>query len=297
MRGGIQPEWTSTGTWTATTPSDAFDVCPFGAGLRSSGGASTMLAWIRPTPVTVVGFDLYWFNLANAGNWQYRVDGGSWLNMNQTLAPADNKLHKFYVGTPVETSVEIRAYNGSSPCLAPIGGIGLYSVDPNTARGLVVHNLGAGGELLAHLVRPSAGDPLAWFDKVVSNPVSLLNRPDLVIAMFTNDVIQNNTTSWKNNLVKFVRRVQPYADVLILSPFERGDFSASVQSQYRSATISAVNATRCALFDIYNAYATAGATGYAAAKQAGLMYDVSHPSQLGHNDIAARVWRILRTMS
>jgi hypothetical protein len=193
--------------------------------------------------------------------------------------------------------VEIRAYNGSNPCLAPIAGIGVYSVDPNTTSGLIVHNLGCSGQLLTNLVRESAGDPLAWFDSVVSNPVSLKIQPDLVIGMFSNDVVLNDTTRWRNDLTKLVTRVRPYADVILMNPYERSDISATRQSAYRSTTASLAAARSCALLDLYQAYASAGATGWAEANAVGLMLDAAHPSQLGHNDISARVWRLLRTFS
>ena len=297
LRTGLQPEWKTTGTWIETVATDPFDVGLFGDGIRSGGGASATLVWTRPSPVTVAGFDLYWFNMANAGNWQYRVDHGAWVNMNQVRSPADNKMHKFYVGQPVQTSVEVRAYNGSSACVAPIAGIGLYSADPNTNSGLIVHNAGAGAEFLSDLVKTTSGDRLSWFDSVVSNPVSLAIRPDLVLSMFSNDVTQNNVTSWRANLIKLVKRLHPYADIVLMNPYERGGFSPAVQGQYRSTTTSVATAYSCAVLDLYVAYAAAGAEGWAAANRAGLMLDNLHPSQLGHNDISARVWRLLRTFS
>jgi lysophospholipase L1-like esterase len=294
---GYQPEWRKEGNWTGTTRTDPFDVGLFGRGIRSIGGSATTLTWTKPSNVSVAGFDLYWFNAPNAGNWQYRVDNGAWLNMNQTRPSADNKLYKFYVGRPMQSSVQIRAHNGTAACLAPIGGIGIYSVDPNTSHGLIVHNLGADGQTLANLVRTSSGDPLAWFDAVVSNPESLKIQPDLVIAMFSNDVALNDITRFRNDLTKFVDRVRPYADVLLMNPYERGGSSPSAQSNYRATTASLAAAKNCGLLDLYQAYASAGATGYAQANGVGLMYDGAHPSQLGHNDISARVWRLLRTFS
>lgn len=50
-------EWQHVGAWTRTTASQAFDVCPFGDGYYSSGGASTTLTWKRPAGVTVAGFE------------------------------------------------------------------------------------------------------------------------------------------------------------------------------------------------------------------------------------------------
>jgi lysophospholipase L1-like esterase len=296
--GGFSPEWQASGSWTRTAATDPFDVCLFRAGYRSAGGPSTTLTWTRPTSAgPVAGFDLYWFNMAGAGNWQYKVDNGGWVNMGQPLTSADNKLHKFYVGQPVHNQVQIRAYNGSSACLAPIAGIGVYAVDPNSGSGVLVHNVGAGAEFLSNFVRSSSGDPLAWFDDVVSSPSSLAMQPDLVIMMFSNDMVFNNTAQWKKNVEKVILRVHPYADVLLMSPYEQSAYPVSVQTAYRSTTVSVTNAYRCALLDLYAAYAAAGSTGWAATNAAGLMLDGLHPSQLGHTDIAARVWRLLRTFS
>ena len=235
--------------------------------------------------------------MAGAGNWQYRVDGGAWINMNQTRTPTDNKLHKFYVARAVQVSVQIRAYNGTAACLAPIGGIGIYSADPTTNSGIVLHNLGAGGERLSNLVRSSNGDPLAWFDAVVSNPDSLRILPDLVILMFSNDVVESNAPLWTTNLTKFVTRVRKYADILLMNPYEQDQRSPIKQATYRADTISVATARRCAVLDLYIAYASEGAKGFAAAQSAGLMLDQFHPSQLGHSDISARLWRLLRTFS
>jgi len=290
-------EWKRTGTWTATTAAQAFDVCPFGSGYYSSEGTGATLTWIRPNGVKVAGFDLYWFFMPGAGNWQYRVDGGAWTNMAQPLGAADAKLHKFYVPKPVQSSVQIRAYNGAANCLAPIGGIGIYASDPRTTSGLVAHNLGRDENFLSTFVRASSGDPMAWLDGVVCGPGTPAARPDLVVAMFSNDTVFNNTVAWAVNLKRLITRVRPYADVLLLNPYEQSGRSAITQASYRAATRSVAANNGCALLDLYDAWAAAGAVGYAGANAAGFLVDAYHPSQLGHNDIAARAWRMLRTFS
>ena len=181
-------EWHAAGTWTRTTPKQPFDVCPFGDGFYADGGATTVLTWTKPTGEPATGFELYWFHMPGAGNWQYRVDAGPWTNMGQPLGAADNKLHKFYVPRPVHARVEIRAYDGRRACLAPIGGISTYSHDPLTASGVIVHNLGRDEYSLQAFVRASSGDPLAWLDAAVSDPATLAIRPALVAPLFSNDV-------------------------------------------------------------------------------------------------------------
>ena len=290
-------EWHAAGTWTRTTSSQPFDVCPFGDGFSSSAGAGAILTWRKPAGVTVNGFDLYWFNQAGAGNWQYSVDNSAWTNMNQSLGPHDNKLHKFYVPKPVHLNVRIRAYDGTTVCVAPIGGIGVYADDPRTSHGVVVHNLGRDENFLNVFVRTSSGDPLAWLDAVVSNPPSLTVQPALVITMFSNDVLITDANTWQANLRQLIDRVHPYADVLLINPYEQSGRDPVTQSTFRSTTATVAASQHCGLLDLYDAWSVAGDTGWAAANADGLMYDGLHPSQPGHNDIAARVWRLLRTFS
>lgn len=290
-------EWKATGTWSRTAPSQAFDVCPFGDGFHSNGGSSAVLTWTKPRGITVTGFDLFWFGMAGAGNWQYRVDSSAWSNMNQSLSTPANKLHKFYVARPVQASVQIRAHNGSAPCVAPIGGIGIYSRDPRNAAGVVIHDLGRDGDFLGSFTRASAGDPFAWLDAVVTNPPDLKIWPALVTVMFSNDVAFNNTAKWRSDLLKLINRVSPYADVLLMNPYEQNGRDPTVQANFRAATQSVASEQRCGLLDLYDAWAAAGDQGWTAANARGLMDGNNHPSALGHADIAGRVWRLLRTFS
>lgn len=56
--------------------------------------------------------------------------------------------------------------------------------------------------------------------------------------------------------------------------------------------------TAGAFLDLYEAYTSeTGTGGYAAANADGLMYDTLHQSQVGHNDNAARISRLLRVYS
>ena len=290
-------EWHAAGTWTRTTPKQPFDVCPFGDGFYADGGATTVLTWTKPTGEPATGFELYWFHMPGAGNWQYRVDAGPWTNMGQPLGAADNKLHKFYVPRPVHARVEIRAYDGRRACIAPIGGISTYSHDPLTASGVIVHNLGRDEYSLQAFVRASSGDPLAWLDAAVSDPATLAIRPALVALLFSNDVELTSTAMWRANLLTVIERVRAYADVLLMSPFEQSGRSVTTQAGFRAATESVAVAQGCGVLDLYDAWAGAGDTGWAAAKADGLMADGLHPSALGHQDIAGRIWRLLRTFS
>lgn len=52
-----------------------------------------------------------------------------------------------------------------------------------------------------------------------------------------------------------------------------------------------------AFIDLYEAYAAEGVVGYTAAAADGLMYDQLHPAQVGHNEIGARISRVIRVFS
>jgi len=85
--------------------------------------------------------------------------------------------------------------------------------------------------------------------------------------------------------------------VLLMNSYEQNGRDPNIQANYRATTASVANQARCALLDLYDAWAAAGDTGWAAANADGLMNDDNHPSELGHTDIAGRVWRLLRTFS
>ena len=82
-----------------------------------------------------------------------------------------------------------------------------------------------------------------------------------------------------------------------MNPYEQNGRSVTMQAAYRAATHRFGAAHGCAVLDLYDAWAGAGDTGWAAANAGGLQFDALHPSALGHQDIAGRVWRLLRTFS
>ncbi len=170
-------EWTRVGDWTQVTNTDPFDVAPFGRGFFSSGSAFDVLTWNKPAALTVARFDLYWFEMPDTGDWQYRIDDGTCKSGGASVATADNRLHRLSVEEPISTRVEIRGFDGTRPCIAPIAGISTYAAFLPSIR-TVVHNLGCPGELLAVFCRPSAGDPLTLLDDI---------EPDLVTVLFCND--------------------------------------------------------------------------------------------------------------
>jgi hypothetical protein len=204
-------EWTRTGAWTRTTPTDRFDVAPFGHGYFSSGSSVDALTWTKPDSMAVATFDLYWFHMVGTGDWQYRVDSGPWRSSGADGGHVDNRLHRLSVAEAVTGQVEIRGYDGTGACIAPIVGISTHSHRP-ASNTTVVHNLGCAGNWLTGLCRASSGDPLALFDEL---------RPDLMTVLFSNDAVFEMSPRFGVQLRVLVDRVRDFADVLLISPFEQ----------------------------------------------------------------------------
>jgi hypothetical protein len=318
-------------------------------------------------------FDLYWVDAPGTADWQFRIDDGDWQNIGVAPKSVDNgvdggagtgtgtgrancPLRTRSVAAPVEEHVEIRAFDGRTPCATAVVGIAPAGTDPASAPGTVVHNLGHANQMLAAFCRDSAGDPLAVLDAI---------RPQLVTVLFTNDVRLHDADRFARELGRVVDRVDPYADVVLIAPFEQraprrvddaqttagsdavssasavflasdagtrvtgaqippgtaiasvqsteavrltaaatetatraelmieGRREAEIQAAYRAVTRDLAATRGCAFVDLYDAWSATVGPGWDAAYAAGLMVDGLHPTQRGHDDIAARVVDVL----
>jgi lysophospholipase L1-like esterase len=205
-------EWRRAGAWTQPTTADAFDVGPFRQAAYSSGRTTDQMTWTKPAAMTVGAFEIYAFSMPGVGRWQYRVDAEPWRNVSATSGNADKVLRRIFVDEPVHAHVDIRGHDGAKPCVAAIAGITSWTSATPDATGTVVHNLGHQHQMLAAFCRPSAGDPLALLDDI---------RPDLITVLFSNDVRLQDPPTFGETLRHVIRRVGPYADVLLISPFEQ----------------------------------------------------------------------------
>jgi len=205
-------EWTIGGEWRKTKPSDPFDVVPFAAGLYSSAATVDEMTWRKPSDIAVRAFDLLWFHMPDTGTWQFRVDGGRWLSVGDAADEPDNRLHRVFVDTVVNHSVDIRGFDGKRPCVAPIAGIDTYRSPEGREQGLSVHNVGHQEQLLHVFCRTSDGHPLALLDEL---------RPELIIVFFSNDVRLHDAEGYEKAIGDLVHHVSPYANVLLVSPFEQ----------------------------------------------------------------------------
>lgn len=299
------------GSWTGTVSTDVFDRAIFGTAYYSAGGSGTTITWNVPAHWRpIVGFCVYWIDYTNAGDFQYSVDGGAWVNMGQTINN-NNKLKKFYVASAITSSVAFRAYNGATSVGCMVAFIEPFFVDPRSATtGVIVHNLGYAGNYLINFAGlSSSGDRLAWFDDVTlgtGSPPS--NRPSICIfGTFSNDcaLAPASTTDWVTELTAVRNRVSSYASVGFINVYEQGgvrldgtNCTGADQATWRAALASTAASFSCPVLDIYSEWSKMGYTGFAGAVVAGFMnnggVDTLHLSQIGDNDVANRLYWLIR---
>ncbi|MGO9876397.1 MAG: hypothetical protein ACLPVY_21695 [Acidimicrobiia bacterium] len=278
-------EWTRTGSWTRTPPTELFDVAPFGYGYFSSGSSADGLRWTKPDWMDVAGFDLYWFHMTGTGDWHYRVDGGAWRDSGARSEPVDNRLHRLLVAEAVTSRVEIRGHDNAGGCIAPIAGISTFAKLP-VSSATVVHNLGCPGNWLTGFCRTSTGDPLAFLDDL---------RPDLMTVLFSNDAMFEMPARFGSQLRLLVDRASDYADVLLISPFEQ----RSLRRVDDAITVGGSNVLRSptASFgpaDVSRAVAgtnipnRASIAGVLSAQSATMSYTATGSSKLGELTIGRR---------
>lgn len=305
-------EWgVTSGTWGAVISTDAFDRVPYGEGLKSAGGSSNILKWTRPTQWRpVVGFALYFVDRTTGGNWSYRVDGGAWTAMGQTLAQ-DNLLAKFYVPTAVAVSVEVRAANVAGTAVAVcVAGIEAFFLSPlTTTAGLIVHNIARNGAPLNTLTLATSGDRMAFFDAVKVDPVNgggaITNRPNVAITMMhVNDVrLFADVPTWAADIATFYARVNALAPLGYLSygEMQAPTYNATTQANYRAQTKTSAALHSIPVLDLFDAWGGAVGTQNAALAAAGIITisaspaDNGHPTQTGNFDMAHRIIWWLRT--
>jgi hypothetical protein len=294
---GFPSEWTVPAVTTATVSTDLFDRYPYGVGTYSNG-PTKIWTYTKPSASRpIIGFALYWIDKTSGGNWQYRVDGGTWLNMNQTIAN-DNQLKKFYLATAVASTVDIRASSDATTGVdAMPAGIEVYYVDPLTATtGLIVHNLGVNASKLDDMVKVTSGDRMAILDDVrlgTGSPKSPTPNAG-VIVMHINDTLLASTATWDADLTTLHTRAVPLCPVGYVNIYEADTaaYNVTQQTNYRAhtKTTAAGFSPASPVLDLYDTFANLGFTGNAATNSGGYLLDLTHESQLGHQFIADRVY-------
>jgi len=144
------------------------------------------------------------------------------------------------------------------------------------------------------------GDPFRAFD---GDRASLL--PHLaILGPWTNDQAAALTVDgFGDSLTYLASRLKTYADVILVSPPEQnGTPDATRQALFRAKVKAVGAALGVAVFDMYDAFAAAGYTGFTAcdtlngtvASGSGFMYDTLHPSPLGNRFLGSMFARMLR---
>ncbi len=289
------------GAWTAIQ-SGAEDKAP-GPSYYSPGSSVAIYKYRVPSHYRRnVGFDLYYID--RGGNWSYRVDGGSWINMGQT-SPTDSKtVKKFYVALAAASTVEVRAANaaGTSQALQ-IAGIGLWYVNPVTAtQGLIMHNLSVGGQALHTRMSTTGGrDKMAIVDSVTLGTGSpITNTPNAGVFQWdVNDIDQiGNVATWDTDLRALNTRVSGLGPVGFINGYEMPTVlrPAADQLAYRNQTKTTAAAISVPVYDLYDYFASKGITGIAGMRAYSLLIPADgHQSQVGHLAMAEVLYWWFRT--
>ncbi|HSX14595.1 MAG TPA: hypothetical protein VLE72_01635 [Candidatus Saccharimonadales bacterium] len=303
---GSSPEWdfTQGNPWTDVVSTDAFDVLPYGKA-RYGNTPFQIATYNRPSQWrTPVGVAIYYVDYSGGGDWQYRIDNGTWTNMGQNLAH-DNKIAKFYVPTAVNSTIDFRGFDGGAPIGCLPAGVELFWTDPTApnAHGLIIHNIAVGQQRLDGTTIATSGDRLAFIDSVklgTGSPID--NYPNAgTVMMHINDVTAfNDTTRWANDLTILFNRASPFGPVGFMSPWECDATSATNQNNYRNQTKTTAASLGAKVYDIYDAWTSNGwgtgvGTQNAALTSIGYLNDGTHESQAGHLDLATRLYWWFRT--
>jgi hypothetical protein len=299
--------------------------------LYAAQSASSIFTWTKPARwPTVIGITVYYVDFnrlsgTQSGNWSWRFNStGSYQAMGQTIA-RDNKMAKFYVsnGGSAITSFQMRAATaaGTAVAIFPVG-IEAWFHDPLTTSGVIVNNLARNGYPLNYLIgKTTAGDRMAYWDLCKIDPVNgggaVSHAPTLgSIVMHGNDIrIFNDTTKWDSNLRSFASRAAGGgAPVFFMSHFELSQFDEpnavspgyprTNQENYRNQMQTTATAIGVPHLNLYDELKKAGfGTDLTLANCQNVALravnwcnpnDNGHPMQLGHIDIAKRVFTWLK---
>jgi hypothetical protein len=287
-------------------PGSLSDVVPWGQGrLATATNPGGVATWTKPAWMTrpLTGGYLYWIDDPAVGQFSYRVNGGAWSAM-PSARLRDHKLKRFWIGGNIRVLSVRNATTNSAATGCGLAGFEPWTAPRGTTNGFILHNLAMPGQYSGDFIYASSGDPLAFLDSVVDETGDVLCNADLFGVMFVNDTQPRSTdySATKARYNAIVDRMRAYADGFILAYVEQGGSrlngplgTAATQSALRDAgrTVSANRGL--AFINLYDALAAEGVTGFAQAAAAGFLSDSVHPSQLLHDDIAARVFRMLTT--
>lgn len=138
-----------------------------------------------------------------------------------------------------------------------------------------------------------------WLRIFDGDPGSIV--PDLLVLWSSpNDMAgttslgDTNPDAVGNMMQYIINRVGGYCDVLILSGYEYGSISTTLQAAYRAKVAAVAAANGCQFLDLYQAFALQGLTGYTAMNAAGYMADAAHLAAKGQRFVGEELRRVFQ---
>lgn len=296
---GGDGSWTHTGTWTQIAASSPANKGPYGMAFTANAGqTATYHINLHGRPVTNCSVD--WIDDAGSGNAQYRVDGGTWLNFNQSRVH-DNSYNRFRINTPATSTIDFRAFDGTANCGLTLVGVHPYWRDPN-ANGILVLSAAVNSSKLHTAVAPAAGDPFALFDNVKlgtgSPPAHSPNSGVILMQINDSQTAGADTSVWAADITTFQQRMSLLGPVAFVNPWEGqllGIFSTAIEAAYRAMTLSIAAGLPVSTLDHYALDVARGFTGWQQMMAQGQLVDGLHETQEYHRVVWQRMFGLVRS--
>lgn len=305
--GGFQhldkSEWVEGADFAAIASSSVKDMGIFGIGkecLTGGTAAAQTATWTRPSTLAVARVDIFWVDVNTSGSvgWSYSTNGGgAWTDVAVTN-PGSPALKVVQVTTTNPTDIRVRAAkaDGTASRIPGLFGLAAYSRTDNVNTNmLAMHNLARSANFLVGFVTgSSSGDRFAIPRYLLVHEGLSSSHGLLIVGPFTNDLVLGVTpTQYGDACQEIVDEFSSYSDILFIGAFEQGGSrDVTTQNNLRAAMRSVALSNGCGYLDLRKCWGS-----FDEARGNGLMEDDLHESLFGHQDIAIRIFRILRMIS
>lgn len=220
------------------------------------------------------GVEIYYVQGTAVGNFNYSVDGGSAVGVTARVNPTNyaQKVQITGLTDGTHTIVITQNFSGSNVQITgacPIKG----------SNGIQVNLVGKYGTTVDAMSR----------DNCLSAEFGLI-PPDLtIIALTANDFgNQTDLPTYQANLQKIIGKAKLSGDVLITTIGVRNEVKTISQTEYINICKSLAQSNNCAYIDIYSRW-----NGASGAVESGYFYDTVHPNDIGHQDIATAILKVI----
>lgn len=299
--GGTAWRYTTSGGWASVAGQNASNLSPLGLNgscLRSTNSTLRTITWTRPSHVKCTRFIIYWVDdstVTSGAKWSYSVNGGSTWTEVSTASPGSPTLKTTEV-TGVNDPADIRIRNADAAGTTWANSPAFMGIDIRHGEyGWVVHNYGGAGASLSLPTNANscgavstdrAGDWKPWFNLI---------QPELVVIEFSNDTAGYNQATFETAIQTACSHLNTTADLVAYGFMHQDRLSGggsldAVRTHTRSKVLQ------------YNGIAldmNARWTNMASAKANGFMNPAHtfaiHPTELGDNDVASALGRLLRS--